>query len=826
MKDNTAPLDVYAYITNLDIQYDKAYTITMAAHGSYGESVRTGSILVFVPITKEPANLSASLAQDADGNPIYTDVNLFWTPPEDTSVTGYKLYVGTDEITISPDDCSNVTVDGVDMLKYTYSGCSVNNDYIFRVSALYAGGVESKVTKSAFVSTHEAVPAKPDVVVSGQTVPTNDSERVSLTVNVTGDEADTAPFDFYNLYINGEKVNNGNTSNEVIVNTGIYGTALDAFDKNTQTFELSVPQGMTSLIKMSRQNGQTEGALSDAVAVTANTFIDPSLDLTNYPPQVDVNNINVSYVFKDEANNVLQDSDNTHISWNPVSGVENESSDPSYYLVFIDSQTDGVKYTDPAAGAVFSFTPGSEHAIQIQAVREDSGNVYDGKKSGAKYIKTPEPTYSAPDIVDASKVTTKYNKDTSEISFTFPSSGDSDVYYIFFNGGNQINDKFTALDNGDGTVTVVIPNIAPEKNYTFQIAAAKDYDGQEIMSDKSDLIDVSTKEEEEEDKQPTAFQNNPVINRSITDSLSRGTIYWNAPAKGADEIGDLAGFHIWFTQETDDSGIPINFKKLTQINDGVESDVTILPSHINSFGEYSFELTNVIDNVYLKVEAFKFFGSSEVHGAQSNIWTLRTDCNTLPKADYDDSSLRDNPDSFQNVTNKDANGDGTRDEQRRSIKIRGFVNLEAKVTLYDKYDQVVASTDANGEFTLEAELDSPKTADVITLADDTASSNGYTLTVTKDCSTSYVITDIEVGTDVNEINLNNVTLYLGELTNDGVINVDDMLIVNNNYNKSGASNLAGDVNGDGVVNVDDLLLVNNNFSKSSTQMTYAEFIAD
>lgn len=57
------------------------------------------------------------------------------------------------------------------------------------------------------------------------------------------------------------------------------------------------------------------------------------------------------------------------------------------------------------------------------------------------------------------------------------------------------------------------------------------------------------------------------------------------------------------------------------------------------------------------------------------------------------------------------------------------------------------------------------------------------------------------------------TTKTGDINGDGAININDLSILSNNWNKTGATASQGDLNGDGAVNINDLSILSSNWGK-------------
>ena len=100
----------------------------------------------------------------------------------------------------------------------------------------------------------------------------------------------------------------------------------------------------------------------------------------------------------------------------------------------------------------------------------------------------------------------------------------------------------------------------------------------------------------------------------------------------------------------------------------------------------------------------------------------------------------------------------------------------------------------------------------------------YDLVVAKDAHLTYTITGLKVNDAAVELS-SVITMLVGDINADGLINVNDLNVVWNaaNYNKAKAEAANGltDLNGDDLVNVNDLNIVWNaaNYNKGSEDCT-------
>ncbi|HEY4309681.1 MAG TPA: dockerin type I domain-containing protein [Pirellulales bacterium] len=71
------------------------------------------------------------------------------------------------------------------------------------------------------------------------------------------------------------------------------------------------------------------------------------------------------------------------------------------------------------------------------------------------------------------------------------------------------------------------------------------------------------------------------------------------------------------------------------------------------------------------------------------------------------------------------------------------------------------------------------------------------------------------------IQLNGTSLPPGDLTHDGIVNMQDLAVVSSRWLQTGANN-PGDVNSDGIVNAQDIALISSNWLKTTTSSAGAQ----
>ena len=124
-------------------------------------------------------------------------------------------------------------------------------------------------------------------------------------------------------------------------------------------------------------------------------------------------------------------------------------------------------------------------------------------------------------------------------------------------------------------------------------------------------------------------------------------------------------------------------------------------------------------------------------------------------------------------------------------------------------DNYTATVDVNGDFTIQLRA--------------TADTTPYTVKAMKEGCTNFTLTDIalENVSTGSEVTLGVFTLYAGDLNGNGIINTQDLSIVNKSLSVPDASGISnGDVNGNGVINTQDASIITKNLGKQDTVKQY------
>ena len=113
----------------------------------------------------------------------------------------------------------------------------------------------------------------------------------------------------------------------------------------------------------------------------------------------------------------------------------------------------------------------------------------------------------------------------------------------------------------------------------------------------------------------------------------------------------------------------------------------------------------------------------------------------------------------------------------------------------------------------------------------------YDLVVMKSAHLKYTITGVTVGSEDLDLTQNPnerislIQMLYGDVTQNGIINLDDINLIQNaaNYNKvvSAARDAICDLNGNGTINLDDLNIIQNaaNYNKSATNNCTVSYTA-
>lgn len=100
----------------------------------------------------------------------------------------------------------------------------------------------------------------------------------------------------------------------------------------------------------------------------------------------------------------------------------------------------------------------------------------------------------------------------------------------------------------------------------------------------------------------------------------------------------------------------------------------------------------------------------------------------------------------------------------------------------------------------------------------------YDLLIDKPGYEDYIVTEIKISEN-EEVDLGEVNLIAGDVNKDGVVELEDMSYINNNYDSTkgdGKYEEKYDFTGDEIVDLEDLSLINNNYDKQKTIKKYSK----
>ena len=98
----------------------------------------------------------------------------------------------------------------------------------------------------------------------------------------------------------------------------------------------------------------------------------------------------------------------------------------------------------------------------------------------------------------------------------------------------------------------------------------------------------------------------------------------------------------------------------------------------------------------------------------------------------------------------------------------------------------------------------------------------YDLLIDKPGYADYIVTEMTL-VENDEADMKTVTLTAGDINKDGMIEIEDISFISNNYDVSSEDSKYEermDLTGDGIIDVEDLSLINNNYDKQRTIIKY------
>ncbi|MGN0107626.1 MAG: fibronectin type III domain-containing protein, partial [Hominilimicola sp.] len=458
---------------------------------------------------------------------------------------------------------------------------------------------------------------------------------------------------------------------------------------------------------------------------------------------------------------VLDAADNVTITWTTAPTSETHTAVADSFNIYI-----GQEMKENVSGNEYTFTAeaGKDYDISIEPV---AGTAVGPKSSIA--VEVPANEYPAP---TKPELNAELNSDKTAVTLTWTAE-DGVSYYLTVNG-EEIAEAVTSPYE----YTV----LSDTTNYNFVLKAVKTYDDGGKGTAESDIVTVSTSDS------GNYASAKPVITGTLSNGTTQVKVYWTAPVKGENETGDIYEYRAVI------DGV--------EQEDSVAADAEVLV--------YTVDFTNVTDSKTVEIRAYKSVDSSDFIAAVSDSWVATPNCNIVV-----------NPNDFTNnntageVTNKDADGDGTADTKTPEVHIPITVNTEnVNVDFVDQYGNTIktiaptADTDGNQKVNLP--LDSTVTSDLI-----------FNIVVKKDGYTTYTITGVPYS-ELGNVNIENAEIYAGDLDKNGIINSFDQNLLDNNIGKQNASPADGDLDINGVINSFDQNLLDNNMGKLSKSDTWSK----
>ena len=788
-------------------EMNKGYTLEIyAVNNSDLVGTRTGSLFVFVsPSTPKPTGLRGELMsvstemstmdlEPTDKTPTHGAANadfaveLNWNAPttgEDgapAKVAGYRLYVAGVEAQAVGDDPEALIDPNETSCVYGLSNNQLNRGPLsFRVSAWYGEGDEMTVIghyDAAMVSTatETGVPAKIEVIelkeIEGGT---------KLNFSWNPDDAATN----YKVYKNGMEY--------MTVPSGLTNLTLSAAD---------LIEGSISIFQVSGVNGDNiEGEKSDAYSYYKPMSGEEESDLT------------AAKLGVPEVDKVAQ---SLNLTWDVVEGAE------GYVVKFVK---DGVSYTVDASNVTDTTLSIADYSAVVCAGEEsivDFSNAefiiqvqpYKQKAAAAELeeaLAEAELVYGPVSVVAVSTLTEVPDAPenfAAKAEENLTTAAEKAMVYLtwdapVFQGGNGATvNGYTLMvyymlpdDTEQRQETIPLSNVTSYEyegkvnvDYSFVLTAHND-----AVKSESEMVTASAR--------TTAADVATVGAPTITGYLSNGSslkILWNAPTVNPDDVWYYV-VYVDGQRITDTKENPGQLWAIVQVASGVR-DIEVRAISKDTIASEPAAIKarlalNMIDMGSLGEDADNALLIAATAPASSDPKDLDLDMDGAADAtgggEVKDTVLLKGTIAINSAAAGDVNLRIYADNDTE------FTNALAETTV--KWTNDTATQDFNFE--------APK-----------AVSGTYTLVISKDQCTSYIVTGIDLSKDA-EKEISDAVLYVGDLTGDGQITSEDLAVIKINNLKEGTA-AQGDLTGDGFVNSEDLAVVKVNYLKESKSISW------
>ena len=681
-------------------------------------------------------------------------------------------------------------------------------EYVYRVVAVYAAedGTEREGGASNAVDVCAAV-AEPTVPViqsvTAKPVDTDAPEKDTTTVTVTWNASENVKY--YLVSVNGEiaaGIDDPEATTEVLTDTtaDVEANSGDSITVTAVNFEET---------GLGRSEKRTESAAVAYIAETVPGDDDP-------PKTEELEQVTgLSYVLAEDCESVT-------LTWNAVDGAET-------YNIYGRATGEGPAAVIPKWAEDLTFTEDADTGTVSTTLAVETGKNYVFLVAAAKTAESGlvEGERSVPIIVDTTKVEATPNAPSAfraiyengglALSWNAPEGCTVTGYKVYVDIYNSDEAPLLVAETTGTTMSIddwaaklaELKAAHPEYNfgenrtaYAFQVSAINgSAEGPRSVADSIDTSDGG----EIEIKAP-----------GVPTGLH--AVYWPRKNAGTDESGEV----IWkeetivlmWTAEDAAADESIYFE-LT-IGDGeavriARNDPNL--SYDGESGEFRYKIVCAENGISAgKVYSVALQCCKDItepaeqtlySGPQAESFSIAMGVNV------------NNNEGYTPETNLDSDGDGVEDSSSR-ITLTGTVTatgsserIQPTFTLYNdtpeagnEVDQQDYEVVVQSDGTFSITLNMP------------AAGGTYSLRVEKAGCTSYTLTDIVLTANDLEsgVALGTLTLYAGDVTGDGRVDVEDYIVVMRNY---GNTVNDGDVTGDGRVDVEDYIVVMRNYGVAS-----------
>lgn len=489
-------------------------------------------------------------------------------------------------------------------------------------------------------------------------------------------------------------------------------------------------------------------------------------DTTTPPMPTDL----VKEYAENTAEGILPTENNLKLSWTAGTPDDNHTGETASYDVYVNAQLAASDLT--ATECTVTIKPGTLCTIDI--VPKDA----DGKEGPPleERFKTLENTYAKPEVTDFKA---ELSTDKAKITLTWTEA--EGIKYILTANGDVIESARSGYEYP--VPSGVINNI-------FNLRAVKTYeDGHVEEAEANKQINIS------DDSGSGEYMSNPAVitgyistGKTASDGKYYAKVLWTAPEPIEGEKGTITEYRVVEVTETGE---------------------TVLGTVAADTNPLAFEIPfdKLTDRKTIKVKAYKeAVGDAPV--STSTDASITPFCNNVEPGDYESGNIPQNP------TNPDKDMNGTIDDAAENVVIKGSVSEEGiKVTLIDEFSNRIDGTVEKGEKT------GGYTAFTASFPSSSIQGSVYSVEISKDVFTKYTLKGVPKD-KLAEVVLNNVTIYAGDMDENGRINSNDKFILQGNINKNPAE-VKGDLDENGRINANDKYILLGNINKSSVTETWS-----